>query len=83
MQEPHLHLNLVVEAGTMGVAALEDKTKSLLEEQLASAAEDPTTITIELPHEGVSKVILRNTADTASRARVLEASLRDRVTRPS
>ena len=83
MREPHLRLSLVVEAGTIGVAAMQDKTKSLLEEQLASTSQDPTIITIELPHEGVSKVILRNTADTASRAQILEASLRDRVTGPS
>ncbi len=83
MQEPHLRLNLIVEAGTIGVAALQDKTETLIGEQLVSAREDPIGITVELPHKGVSTVVLRNTADSASRARVLEASLCDRVTRPA
>lgn len=83
MQEPHLRLNLIVEAGMIGVAALHDKTESLLGEQMVSASQGPISITVELPHKGVSTVILRNTADTSSRARVLEASLCDRVTRPA
>lgn len=83
MQEPHLRLSLMVEAGAIGVAALQDKTETLMEEQLVSATRAPVTITVELPHQGVSTAILRNTAESASRARVLEASLCDRVTGPA
>jgi hypothetical protein len=83
MQEPHLRLSLLVQAGTIGVAAIEDNLETLLEEQCVSASADPVTVTIELPHQGVSTVILRNTAESASRARVLEASLCDRVAGPA
>jgi|GEM_PF-1623136 len=83
MQEPHLRLNLIVDAGTIGIAALQDKTDELIGEQLVSACKDPVAITVELPHKGVSRVIVRNVAELSSRARVIEASLCDRVTRPA
>ena len=83
MQEPHLSLSLMVEAGAIGVAAQQHKTETLMAEQLVSATRAPVTVTVELPHQGVSTVILRNTAESASRARVLEASLCDRVTGPA
>jgi hypothetical protein len=83
MQEPHLRLSLMVEAGAIGVAALKTNTETLMEEQLVSATRAPVTVTVELPHQGVSTVILRNTAESASRARVLEASLCDRVAGPA
>jgi hypothetical protein len=83
MQEPHLRLSLMVEAGAIGVAAMQDNLETLLEEQRVSASADPVTVTIELPHQGVSTVILRNTAQSASRARILEASLCDRVAGPA
>jgi hypothetical protein len=83
MREPHLRLNLIVETGTIGVAALQDKTETMIGEQLVSPGKGPTSIIVELPHKGVSTVILRNTADTSSSARVLEASLCDRVTGPA
>ncbi|MBZ5676854.1 MAG: glycosyltransferase [Acidobacteriia bacterium] len=83
MREPHLRLNLIVEAGRIGVAALLDDSGTLIGEQFLSASQGPIGITVELPHKGVSTVILRNAAVSASRARVLEASLCDRVTRPA
>jgi hypothetical protein len=81
MQEPHLRLNLIIEAGTIGVAALLDRTEELMDEQLVSASAGPIAITVELPHKGVSTVVVRNTAGSSSRARVLEANLCDRVAR--
>jgi hypothetical protein len=83
MREPHLRLNMIVEAGAIGVAAVQDQTETLMGEQLVSADKDPIVITVELPQRGVSRVIVRNAAVIASRARVLEASLCDRVTRPA
>ena len=81
MQEPHLRLNLIVDAGTIGIAVLQDKTEELMGEQLVTACKDPVAITVELPHKGVSRIIVRNVAEISSRARVLEASLCDRVIR--
>jgi Glycosyl transferases group 1 len=83
MQEPHLRLSLVVEAGAIGIAAEQDKTEALIGEQSASRGKGPISITVELPHKGVSRVIVRNVADISSRARVLEASLCNRVTGPA
>jgi hypothetical protein len=83
MQEPHLRLNLIVETGRIGIAALLDDTGALIAEQFISANNGPIGITVELPKKGVSTVILRNTVDVVSRARVLEASLCDRVKRPA
>ena len=83
MQEPHLRLKLTVETGMIGVAAMLDRTEELIGEQVASASRHPIDIIVELPREGVSAVIVRNTAGMASRARVVEATLCDRVTRPA
>jgi len=79
MNEPHLRLSLLVEAGRIGLAALLSASGTLVSEQFVSPSAAPVTVTIELPREGMSTVILRNTVGTTSRARVLEASLCDRA----
>ncbi len=82
LREPHLRMRIMVKAGRIGIAALLD-SGALIAEQHLSATQHPVHVTIELPPEGVSNVILRSTAETASRALVLEATLCDRAARPS
>jgi hypothetical protein len=77
MNEPHLRLILAVDVGRLGLAALRDDTGTLLGEQVVSSRQ-PVTVTIELPREGVSNVILRNTVERVSRVLVSEATLCDR-----
>jgi hypothetical protein len=77
LHEPHLRVRLRVDAGRIGLAALRDSTETLIAEQCVSPSAGAVTVTVELPREGVSDVILRNTVETASRALVLEASLCD------
>jgi hypothetical protein len=81
MNEPHLRLSLLVEAGRIGLAALLDATGTLVSEQFVSPSSAPVTVTIELPRKGAAAVILRNTVGTTSRAVVLEAKLCDRPVR--
>lgn len=79
MTEPHLRVRVKVETGRIGLAALVDKTGALLEEQLVSPSSDPAIVTLELPCEGVSAVVLRNSVDYTSRAMVVEVTLCDRL----
>lgn len=78
LSEPHLRIGILVEAGRIGISAVRDRTGALLAEQTVSATAEPVAVTIELPHEGASTVILRNTVDGPSRALVVEAGLCDR-----
>jgi hypothetical protein len=82
LREPHLRLSILVEAGRIGVAVLLD-TGKLMGEQHVSATEHAVSLTVELPTEGASKVILRSSASVASRAMVIEATLCDRSPRPA
>lgn len=82
LREPHLRISILVEAGRIGVAVLLD-TGKLIEEQHVSATEHAVSLTVELPTEGASKVILRSSASVASRAMVIEATLCDRSPRPA
>jgi hypothetical protein len=77
MNEPHLQVSIMVETGRIGLSALLD-SGTLVAEQVVSHSVRPVTVTVELPGRGASTVILRNTAETASRALVLEALLCDR-----
>jgi hypothetical protein len=79
MREPHLRVSIQVEQGRIGVGAMRDNTWDLVGEQLVSPTDEPITVTVELPHEGVSNVVLRNTVEGVSRVLVLEASLCDRL----
>jgi hypothetical protein len=79
LHEPYVRLRLIVGAGRVGLAALQNATGTLLGEQFVSPSTDPITVIVDLPREGARTVILRNTLDMVSRARVLEASLCDRA----
>jgi hypothetical protein len=79
MREPHLRVGIVVEQGTIGLAARRDESGELLAEQVVSATAEALTVVIELPHEGVSKIVLRNSREGLSRALVLEVTLCDRA----
>jgi hypothetical protein len=74
-----VRLSLVVEAGRIGLAVLERNSGMLVAEQVVSPTSRPVTINVELPHEGVQAVILRNTSGVSSRALVREAVLCDRT----
>jgi hypothetical protein len=78
LNEPHLRVSLIVEAGRIGIAALRDDTGALVGEQVVSPSRHPVTVTVELPREGAASVIFRNTVEISSRAVILEASLCDR-----
>jgi hypothetical protein len=78
MNEPLLRLRVAVQAGRIGIAALCEETGALVNEQLISPASNPVALAVELPREGVRTVILRNAAETASRALLLEAELCER-----
>lgn len=79
MNEPHLRVRLIVEAGRMGLSVLLGGTGLPVAEQYISRSAHPVTVTVELPREGATTVLLRNTVETAGRALVLEASLCDRT----
>jgi hypothetical protein len=79
LREPHLRMSILVEEGRIGIAPIRDGSWELFGEQLVSRSAAPVTVTVELPREGVSNVILRNTEEPASRAWVLGASLCDRT----
>ena len=72
-----MQVSIMVETGRIGLSALLD-SGTLVVEQVVSHSIRPVTVTVELPGRGASTVILRNTAETASRALVLEALLCDR-----
>jgi hypothetical protein len=78
LNEPHVRVSLIVEAGRIGIAALRDDTRALVGEQVVSPSGQPVTVTVELPRQGAATVIFRNTVETTSRAVILEASLCDR-----
>ena len=72
-------LDRIVEAGRMGLSVLLGGTGLPVAEQYISRSAHPVTVTVELPREGATTVLLRNTVETAGRALVLEASLCDRT----
>jgi hypothetical protein len=79
MHQPYLRISLKVRTGRIGLVAIVDSTGDLLAEQMIGPTADPVTVNLELPRFGPSTVILRNTAETASSATLLEAMLCDRI----
>jgi hypothetical protein len=78
-REPHVRMRILVEKGRFGIGGMRDGIWDLRAEQFVGPTAEAITVTVELPHEGVSNVVLRNASEGVSRARVLEASLYDRV----
>ena len=79
MNEPHLRLNLTVEAGRVGVALLCLATGALSAEQFVSVTRRNISLTLELPKDEGVALILRNTIEGQSRALISSAALVDRL----
>ncbi len=80
MREPHLRVTMVVEAGKIGVAATYTET-AWPPGRAAGRSHSAIRLrsTIELPREGVNRVILRSAVEAVSRVRIIAASLCDRA----
>jgi hypothetical protein len=74
--EPHLRIGVEVLEGRIGIGVL--TPAGMYGEQYVSATSGPVMVTLELPLQGPTSVILRNTVDEPSRAVVVEASLCER-----
>lgn len=77
IREPFLAINMRVEVGRLGIATTHTDHWQPLAEQFVSPGN--ATVTLELPREGVTAIILRNTVDGVSRAVLYEAALCDRM----
>jgi len=75
-----LALTLEVEAGRLGVALLSPGTCELFDEWLVNAASGSMTLTLELPDDGEFTLMLRNTSERATRAKISQAMLQEWLT---
>jgi len=77
-RDPHVRIELVVEAGRVGVCIIRAQTGELVSEQLVSATPHAVSLEIELQREDAGQIIIRNAAEGASRVRLLKAALCER-----
>jgi hypothetical protein len=81
LHEPHLLIEMVVEAGRVGIAAARGVDGALIGEQRISITAGAVSVVVELPCDEAATVILRSAGEGNSRVRVLDVRLCDRVVR--
>lgn len=79
LREPHLRLSVVVETGRIGICLIRTQTGELISEQLVSATPQAVAINVELPQDVLVTLVLRNTVEEVTRARLLEVLLCERA----